>query len=123
MSEDIADDVRAFRLVRPDDVVHDDLTDKDRPKSSVFTDHPEDGAMSVFLEDEILAAGKKPEDLLSSWPGYKICYLTVGQLREYGQLIARAPADNFPGHANVTDSSGKRNGGRKTKLAKGAQWL
>jgi hypothetical protein len=123
MEQAIPDDTRVFRCVRADAIVVDDVTGRERPKSSVFSDHKEDGAMSVYLEDEILADGKKPEDLLQLWPGYRICYLTVGQLRELGQVIVRASIEEFPGHANVTDAQGKRSNGLRTKLAKRAEWL
>lgn len=122
MTADIPDGVRVFRCVKEDDVV-DKGDGTVRPKSSVFSDHREDGAMSVYLEDEILAEGKKPEDLLKLWPGYRLCYLTAREYRDLNQHIERAPDDVFPGHANVTDNAGKRSAGRRTKLAEKARWL
>jgi hypothetical protein len=122
MPDHIPDDVRVFRCVKDEDVIVQD-DGKVRPKSSVFSDHRDDGAMSVYLEDEIIAAGKKPEDLLTLWPGYRLCYLTAGEYRQLNQRIVRAHDDAFPGHANVTDGAGKRSGGRRTKLAQKARWL
>jgi hypothetical protein len=55
---DIPDDVRVFRCVREDEVVLDEVSDRSRPKSSAFADHPEDGAMSVYLENLIVAADR-----------------------------------------------------------------
>ena len=80
--------------------------------------------MSVFLENEILAAGRKLEDLLEIWgAGYRLCYHSAREYRLLGQIIEPASIEEFPGHANVTDRAGKRNARRKTELAKSAQWF
>jgi hypothetical protein len=77
----IADDCIAFRLVRPDWVK------PDRPSSAAFQDHPDGKQMSVFLSDGIADAGCTPEELAAKLPDYKLCYLTVGELRELGEVI------------------------------------
>jgi len=121
MADEIDGAVRVFRFVKEDDVMP--TENGERPKSSCFSDHREDGAMSVFLEDEIVAEGRKPEELYEIWPGYRVCYHTVAEYRELGQIIRRKKIADFPGHANVTDRTGKRSAGRKTRLAKTARWL
>jgi len=123
MTSEPDDDVRVFRFVKRDDIVRQE-DETVRPKSSAFSDHRSDGAMSVFLENEILDGGRSPEELLQLWgEEYVVCYHTVREYRELGQVIAPAAIDEFPGHANVTDGAGKRSAGRKTKLAKSARWL
>jgi hypothetical protein len=79
--------------------------------------------MSVYLEDEIIAAGRSPLDLLKVWTGYRLCYLTVGQLRhEFGQVIDRDPTDDFPGHALVRSETGRRTQRQRSRMAMAAQW-
>ena len=123
MAEDISDHIRVFRVIRRTDVVT--LDDGGtRPQSCCFSDHSDDGAMSVYLEDDIMSAGKKPEDLLQLWgSSYQLCYHTAKQYRELGQIITRAPNETFPGHANVSDVTGKRTAARKSKLARSAAWF
>jgi hypothetical protein len=123
MPEEIPDHVRVFRCVDAEEGILIEADGSTRPKSSAFSDHRLDGAMSVYLEDEMLADGKTPQDLLDLWPGYRLCYHTVGEYRELGQVIVRQPHGSFPGHANVTDGSGRRSASRRTKLAKSARWL
>jgi hypothetical protein len=80
--------------------------------------------MSVFLEDEILAQGRQPEELFTTFdPTYSVCWHYADEYFELGQQIERSKEDIFPGHANVTDRTGKRSGGKKTKLALSARWL
>jgi len=77
--------------------------------------------MSVFLSDDMERAGKTLEDLLKAWPGYRVCSFTVDELRDcYGQEVVRMPIDEFPGHAEVIDTSGKRSSGTRSKMARGA---
>jgi hypothetical protein len=110
-------------LVRPDGIVSNEDGSK-RPQSAIFSDHRADGAMSVFLEDEIVAQGRQPEELFDVFdPTYEVCWHYVDEYSDLGQQIERAESEEFPGHANVTDSSGKRSAARKTKLALSARWL
>lgn len=113
----ISDDCIAFRLVRPDWIT------PDRPSSAAFQDHPDDGQMSVFLSDGIADAGCLPEQLVTELPGYKICRLTVGELRELGEVVTRSKSDFFPGHANCKNANGDRSGSVRKKLAKRVKWL
>jgi len=74
--------------------------------------------MSVYLEDEIALAEKRPGDLQEIWPGYWIFCLTGKQLQEeFGQQVSRDPQDDFPGHALVRDPSGKRSPSKRSKMA------
>src|SRR5262249_7478461 len=107
-----------YRMIRPDWVV----PDGSRPKSQAFSDHPQDGALSAFLSDEMEAAGKTVADLRKLWPGYLVCSITVGEVRALGQAIERQPIDEFPGHAAVRDLSGRRSAGTRVKLAKAVRW-
>jgi len=112
----IHDECRAFRLVRPDWVKRD--LDPPRPSSVAFQDRRETGAMSVYLEDEILTAGRSISELQKAWHGYWVFYLTVRQLRgDFGQIVTRDHQDSFPGHALVKDPTGKRSQGKKSKMA------
>lgn len=107
---------RAFRLIKPE-WVKTDLTPI-RPSSVAFQDHPEDGAMSVYLEDEILLAGLSVEELQKGWDGYWVFALTVGELREaFGQEVVRDPQPKFPGHGAVRDISGKRSPKKRSRMA------
>jgi len=80
--------------------------------------------MSVFLEDEIVAQGRQPEELFDVFdPSYEVCWHYADEYFGLGQRIERAPNEEFPGHANVTDGSGKRPASKKSKLALSAHWL
>jgi len=116
--EEISEDCKALRLVRSDWI-----KDNDKPSSIAFQDRRESGAMSIFLEDDILNDGESVENLLALWPNYRICYLTVGELRsEFKQEIERKNIDEFPGHALVRDLSGKRSQGTRSRMAQKARW-
>lgn len=118
---DPADECRVFRLIRTDWVV-----DGARPSSQAFADHRESGKMSVYLEDEITAAGFSPNDLTLTVPEYHdylVCWWTAGVVRALGQVIERDPNLHFPGHALIADEKGKRSAGTRKKLATAAQWL
>jgi hypothetical protein len=115
-AEEISDECRAFRLIRPE-WMKTDLTPP-RPSSQAFQDRAESGAMSVYLEDEILSAGLKVSDLQQRWEGYRIVHLIVKQLRDdFGQEVVRDPQPDFPGHALVRDPSGKRSAGKRSRMA------
>jgi hypothetical protein len=114
--EEIDGSCRAFRLIKPD-WMKTDLTPV-RPSSVAFQDHPEDHAMSVYLEDEILLSGLSVEELQKNWDGYWVFSVTVGELREtFGQVVTRDPQPGFPGHGAVRDSSGKRSAGKRSRMA------
>jgi len=118
-----SDDCRAFRLIRPDWVMDDEGVK--RPTSQAFADSAEDGKLSVFLEDEIRAAGKSPEDLLglAEFPRYRLCWIRVGALRSLDQLIERDPQPIFPGHALVSNvNKGRRSTGTRRKIAFAVRW-
>lgn len=109
--------------MRPD-AIKENEDGSQRPQSGVFSDHKTDGAMSVFLEDEIVAEGQQPEDLFDIFgPTYEVCWHYADEYFDLGQRIERAKEEIFPGHANVTDSSGKRSAASKSKLALSARWL
>lgn len=109
--------------MRPDGVMHNE-DGSSRPQSAIFSDHPSDGAMSVFLEDEIVAAGRSPEGLFQVFDSsYEICWHYASEYFALGQNIERAKDEIFPGHANVTDTTGKRSAGKRSKLALSARWL
>jgi hypothetical protein len=74
--------------------------------------------MSVYMEDELLAAGRSLEDLRKRWEGYWIFSLTVGQLKnEFGQEVLRDPQPDFPGHGLVRDPTGKRSQSKRSRMA------
>jgi hypothetical protein len=109
-------------LIRPDWVKSED--GKERPSSQAFSNSKEDGSMSVFLEDQIAAEGSTIEDILKKQPGYRACWWTAKELRnEFGQVIAREPVDDFPGHGGVKHTTGtSRPGSVRTKMAIKARW-
>src|SRR5262245_52251700 len=91
----IDDDCVAFRLVRPD------WQKPERPSSAAFQDHADDGMMSVYLADKIAEEGRDPAELLTKMGAdYKLCELTVGELRALGESVTRTSNDFFPGHAD-----------------------
>lgn len=82
--------------------------------------------MSVFLEPDIIAAGRRPDELLHTnrfETGSRLSWVTLSFYRQQKQIVTRRPVDWFPGHANVRDESGRRSGGKKTKLAGESKWL
>ena len=119
-TDDLPGETRVFRVIRPDEVMP--ASDgRQRPKSSEFTDHREDNAMSVFLESDVTAAGRSIEQVLECGmfePGSHLYWLPLSYYRENGQIVTRAAIDAFPGHANVRDANGKRSGGLQTRMAK-----
>ncbi|MGH3187440.1 MAG: hypothetical protein ACRDPY_07475 [Streptosporangiaceae bacterium] len=113
---DISGDCRAFRLVKNDWVKAD--LEPPRPSSQAFQDRQESGAMSVYLEDEIISTGHSLAELQKQWEGYWIFSLTVNQLtEEFAQEVVRDPQSDFPGHALVSDPSGKRTQGKRSRMA------
>jgi hypothetical protein len=120
----IEDECRIFRMVRQDRVTPGEGGGI-RPSSQAFTDSDDDGKMSVFIEDEILAEGYKPADLLNldQFPGYMACWWEARTLRALLQEIERDPIDFFPGHGLVGDTRGTRSLGTRRQLAKAAHWL
>lgn len=115
---------RILRMIRPDWVTPAEGGGR-RPSSQAFTDSDDDGMMSVFIEDEILAAGHKATDLLEleEFPGYFACWWEARVLYNLSQVIERDPVEFFPGHGLVSDSSGPRTLSVRRKLAKAAKWL
>lgn len=114
--EEISGDCRAFRLVKYDWVKVD--LEPPRPSSQAFQDRQESGAMSVYLEDEIVLNGHSLAELQKRWEGYWIFSLTVNQLREeFAQEVVRDPQSDFPGHALVRDPSGKRTQSKRSRMA------
>lgn len=112
----IGDSVRALRLVKAEWVKVE--LSPPAPSTQAFQDRRESGAMSVYLEDELLAAGRSLEDLQKRWEGYWIFSLTVGQFRnDFGQEVLRDPQADFPGHGLVRDPAGKRSQGKKSRMA------
>ena len=112
----IPGDCKAYRLVKPEWVKHGQSPPL--PSSQAFQDRPETHAMSVYLEDEIAAAGRVPSDLQKHWPGYWIFYLTVHELQhDFGQVVSRDQQPDFPGHSLVRDPSGKRTQSKRSKMA------
>ena len=83
--------------------------------------------MSVFLEDDILTTkNRRSEQLLELplfQPGSSLAYLELDYFRLNDQVVTRRPIDAFPGHANVRDRSGRRSGGKMTRMAKASKWL
>lgn len=126
-TEQISDDCEVYRIVYyPDDIKEDG-----QPKSSAFANSSpregeslEDCYMSVFLEDEMSAAGTTPEQLLKWWgKPARLFKFTVSQLKSYGEEVFRAPIDEFPGHGGVRRSDrSRRSGGQKKKLAREAKY-
>jgi len=95
-----------------------------RPQSSEFSDSREDGAMSVFVEDWVLAANETLESLLRRFPGSRMSWLYASEYQKENQVVEAAPQDDFfPGHAVVRDRGGKRSAGTRTRLARASQWL
>jgi hypothetical protein len=115
---DVPDECRLYRLVRPDWI----KADGERPTSQAFADHPSDGAMSVYLADEMERAGVTVDDLLARWEGYSVCWFTAGELRKLGQIVSRDADGVFPGHGAVRDRTGRRSARTRSDLARLARW-
>jgi hypothetical protein len=95
-----------------------------RPQSSEFSDSPKDGAMSVFVEDWVLAANETLENLLGKFPGSRMSWLYASEYQDENQVVEAAPDDDFfPGHAAVRDRNGKRSARTRTRLAQASRWL
>jgi hypothetical protein len=123
---DVTPECRAFRLVRVPDRVK--TGPPEVPTSHTFTDHkkrPElrEECMSVFLEELFVRENRTPCELLTVFPGHRLCYLTAGQLEdELGQSLFLDPTPEFPGHAVVYDKSGKRSQGTRDRMVDAATW-
>jgi hypothetical protein len=120
-----SDEVEAYRFVRKAHLHRN--VEPFVPGSGEFSDSSDGSGMSVFLRDEMDKAGKTWREIEAAiFPtevGQRVpCVLTLGQLREHGQDVVRESIDEFPGHAEVLDSRGKRSTGTRSKLAKAARW-
>jgi hypothetical protein len=116
-------DGRVFRLIRRDHVVPLEHGGT-RPQSGEFSDSSYDGAMSVFVEDWIVARGETVAGLRAKFPGRRVSWMRVREYTELNQVIGNEPQDDFfPGHAGVRDLGGKRSAGTKTKMAVQSRWL
>src|SRR5512135_2279935 len=116
--QEIGDDCVVYRLIRPDRI-----KSNGRPSSQNFSDSASDGYMSVFLSDEMAQEGRTVEDLLKGWPGYKACWFTAAQLwNELHQVLVRRPIPDFPGHAGVRDTRGRRSNRTRSLMAEAARW-
>jgi hypothetical protein len=132
-TSDLPDSSRVIRVIRPSGLMPRDETQpttpdlaSKRPKSPEFSVSREDGAMSVFLEDDILAAGRSLEEILTLdmfESGSVLCWLPISFYREQGHAVTRRDIRQFPGHANVRGSNGKLTSGAQTRLAKNSRWL
>lgn len=116
-SSPIDDSCIAYRLVRPDWV-----KPNSPPTAVIFQDHPEDGYMSVFLADKMADDGVTVEQLAAKLPGYRVCEISVADLRRHGEIVTRNEDPFFPGHANCKNDNGKRTNGTRNKIAGCARW-
>lgn len=82
--------------------------------------------MSVYLEDEMRAAGETAQSLQDHWnkdgDHYTIVQFVARKLRREGEKIWRDPTDEFPGHGACKRSDdSERTRGQKRNLAKLAE--
>jgi len=124
-TDDLAGTCRVFRVIRAEEVMP-DADGRERPKSSCFSDSREDRAMSVFLEDDLLAAGITDPGLLLAHfsAGSRLSWLPLSMYREEQQIVTRAPIPEVAGHALVRTPGGRRrSSGVRTRLAKASRFL
>lgn len=123
----VPDDCVVYRILKDPD----DIKETGEVKTTAFSnsspqegESEEDTYMSVFLADEMKAAGKTVDDLLAWWPKgpVKVAPFTAGELRALGEEVSRHPIEDFPGHGGVRRSDRKRrSGGQKKNLARRAK--
>ncbi|WP_433801662.1 hypothetical protein [Actinomycetospora sp. CA-084318] len=115
--DEIPPDCIAYRMIEKINIKPDGT-----PNSDSFTDMgptSDTYYMSIYLRDQLLDEGWTVQGLKAEWEGYEAFEITVGELREHGELVWRAPMGKIPGHAAVKrPQNAERTRGQKRKLAK-----
>jgi len=97
----ILDDADLWRRIPPWHIVDDSNRGGKRISKAAFEDHPDGSPMSVFLGQEVLAAGRDPDSIVASYDEFCLASVTAGLARSLKQGIVRKPRDEEPAHAEV----------------------
>ena len=116
----ILDDAELWRRVPSWHIIEDDNQGGKRISSAAFTDHSNGTPMSVFLGDDVRAAGRSPDSLIDGHIDFCLASVTAGFVRSLRQIVLRRPLPEEPTHAEV---AGKKNKSIQRKLAKSATWI
>ena len=113
----IEDGERLLRRVPASQIVRDDDTGKARISSGAFCDRE----LSVDIEAIFLKTGKRLDDYLLNFPGFRLVCVSAGCVRHHGQAVCRDPLPDNPAHALVCGS--KNNKQVRNGLRDCADWV
>lgn len=116
----IPDEAILWRRIPPWHFVRDENLGRVRPSKAAFADHPDGSPMSIFFADEVLAAGRRAEDVLAGHGGFALAAISAGQARSLQQSVIRRPTPDEPSHGEVI---GKKTNSVKRALAKLSLWV
>lgn len=112
----ISDEAELWRRIPPWHFVRDENTQRVRPSSAAFDDHPDGSPMSVLIAEEAGA----PNPVLANYEGFALASITAGLARMCKQGVARDPTPNEPAHALLF---GKKSNSVRKQLAKQSHWV
>ena len=110
----ILPDTRVLRRIPPGRVAK--KTPTKRPQTDNFKNSRDDTGTSVSVWEK----ANSPDKVLRGHKGFGLVSLTVGDIRDAGLGIVRAPNPEDPHHAHI---QGKKTGAAKRGLAKAAVWI
>jgi hypothetical protein len=91
-----------------------------RPFSSAFYDDEDGHPMSVYLAKDIAEAGHTVDVVMEGHEGYALVAISVGLLRDLGQILVRSATEKEPYHALVV---GAKTQGVRRRIARAARWV
>jgi hypothetical protein len=112
----IADDWSLLRRIHPDQIVQDKNTGDLRPSSAAF----KDPAMSVDVEETLIADGKTWAYSLRNHSQHSLVKLPAGTPRGLAQAIVPTPEPDNIAHAEVR---GAKSGSVTRQLKEASSWV
>lgn len=116
----ITDNAPLWRRIPPRHFVFDANLGRYRPSSAAFEDHPDGSPMSVVLGNDVLAAGRSPESVITGCEGFAVASFQAGLARLKGQGVMRKPLRDEPAHAEVF---GNKTDSVKKAFTKNSIWI
>ncbi len=116
----IPDDSFVYRRIRPGQHKYDNREKRVIPNSGNFSDHPQNGPVSVDLCCEMADRGEAETAALKGHESYHLVKIPVRVVRELGLGVVRTPVDDNPCHGEIT---GHKSKATKRKLARKAMWV
>lgn len=115
----IRDEAQLWRRINPNWMVFDENQGRSRVSSQAFQ-NLEGDKLSVLLEELVRETGRRPEDLIASFPGFGLATISAGFARELQQGVIRAPEPDEPAHSHLV---GKKSKSVQKALARHAEWV